>query len=149
MAPFSPVRTSERMSSPDTPGRRQYCSSRGNILLLTVWSFANLWVKCTGGLCTIVLLRLGRITTNNLMFLCEASCYSELVEPVLASQVLFSNPSTLNKIALAFLDAPAIRVVKMSLPPQDLPVGVPTWMCDDTSGQEDGGQSLRNLDHDD
>jgi hypothetical protein len=76
------------------------------------------------------------------MFLGKAGRDSELMQPSLSSEVLFSDPTAFNEIALAFLYSSAMAVVKMSLSPQDLPVGVSTGMSDNTSGQEDGDQKL-------
>lgn len=79
----------------------------------------------------------------------KAGCYTKFMKPGLPSDMLFSDPATFNKITLAFLNASTVGVVKVSLSPQDFLVDISTWVCDDTSSQEHGGESLRNLDHDD
>jgi hypothetical protein len=76
------------------------------------------------------------------MFLGKAGRHSELMQPSLSSEMLFSDPTAFDEITLAFLYSSTMGVVKVSLSPQDLPVGVSTGMSDDTSGQEDGDQEL-------
>lgn len=117
--------------------------------MLTVWSLSCFRVERAGSLDAIVLLRLSRITTDNLMLLCESSRNPQLVKPSFTPQVLLPDPSALDKIALAFLYTSTVGVVKMGLPPEDLSVGVASGMCDDASSQKDSGQSLRELDHSD
>lgn len=92
--------------------------------MLTVWSFSGFGIECACCLNTIVLLYLSRITTNDLMLFCKAGSNSEFVESCLAPDVLLPNPSTLDEITFAFLYISAVGMVKMSLPSQDLSVGV-------------------------
>lgn len=81
------------------------------------------------------------------MFLCESSGNPKLMEPSLTPLVLFPDPSAFDKIPLAGLNATAVGVVEMGLPPQDFLVGVSAGMCDDAGCQKDGGKSLRKLNH--
>jgi hypothetical protein len=117
---------------------------------LTVWALGRFWVERASRLNTVVLLHFSNIAAHNpIMFFGKAGRDSELMQPSLPPEVLFSDPTALDEITLAFLYTSTMWVVKMSLPPQDFPVGVSAGMSNDASGQEDGGQSLRKLDHDD
>lgn len=118
-------------------------------ICLTVWSFGGFWIESACGCFTIGLLGFSRITADDFMFFRKAGSHTEFVKPVLPPEMLFPNPTAFNKVTLAFLDASAVRMVKMGLSPQDLPVDVSTWMCDNTGGQENRSQSLRDLNHDD
>jgi hypothetical protein len=102
-------------------------------VLLTVGSLSGLRIEGAGCLDTIILLGLSRITAYNFMLFSKSSCNPELMKPGLAPHVLFSDPSTLYKITLAFLYASPIGVVKMGLSPEDLSVDVATGVCNDTS----------------
>lgn len=115
--------------------------------MLTVWSLSGLWVKRAGSFGAVVLFHFSRVTTDDLILFCKSSCNPELMKPSLTPQVLLPDPSALDKIALAFLDASAVGVVKMGLSPENLSIDVPAGMCNDTSSQKNGGQSLRDLDH--
>jgi hypothetical protein len=101
--------------------------------LLTVGSLGGLGIEGAGCFGTIVLLSLSRITAYNLMLFGEAGRNSELMKPGLTPHMLFSDPSTLYKITLAFLYTPAIGMVKMGLPSENLSVDVATGVCNNTS----------------
>jgi hypothetical protein len=83
------------------------------------------------------------------MFLRKTSRNTKLVEPSLTPLVLLADPSALNEIPLARLNASTVGVIKMSLSPQDLSIGVAPRMRNDTCSQKDGSKSLRELNHDD
>lgn len=61
--------------------------------------------------------------------------------------MLLSDPAAFYKISFAFLHTPAVRVVEMSLPPEDLLIGVAARVGNDASGQQGGGESLREMNH--
>jgi hypothetical protein len=117
------------------------------IVLRTVRSLSSFGVERASCLSTIVLLNLSGIPANDLVFLCKARRDSEFMEPGLAPQMLFPDPTTFHKITLTFLNASAVRMVEMSLSPQNLSVGVSAGMGDDAHSQEGSGQSLCEVDH--
>jgi hypothetical protein len=118
-------------------------------MALTVWAFGRLRVKRASCLYTVALFDLSDIATDELMFLRKTSRNTKLVEPSLTPLVLLADPSALNEIPFARLNASTVGVIKMSLPPQDLSVGVASRMRNDTCSQKDGSKSLRELNHDD
>lgn len=115
---------------------------------LTVWPFRSFRVESTCCLDTIVLLDLSRITANQLMLFGKSCGNTQLMKASFTSLVLLANPATFNKIAFAFLYASSVRVIKMRLSPQDLLVDVAARMRDHSSGQDNGCDGVRKLDHD-
>jgi hypothetical protein len=98
----------------------------------TVRALSGLRVERACCLSTVAFFDFSNVAADELMFLCETCRDPKLMKPGLTSLVLLPNPSSLNEIPFACLNTSTVRMVQMSLPPQDLLVGVAARMCDDT-----------------
>ena len=137
-----------RTSSPVTPRSCEQACFIGCDSLLTVRAFSSLRVERACCLSTVAFFNFSNVAADEFMFLCETSCDPKLVKPGLTSLVLLTNPSGLDEISLACLNTSTVRVIQMSLSPQNLPVGVAARMRDNTRSQKDGGKGLCELNHD-
>lgn len=118
-------------------------------IVLTIRSLCSLRVKRASSSLAVVFLNLCRVTADEVMWLCKASSNTKLVKSGLTPYVLFPDPSTFNEISLTRSNASPLCMVEMGLSSENVLVDVASRMGDNSSSQENGRESLREVNHDD